>query len=273
MRILGLSMIIPSFAILLFVVVYPIILAIIESFKNDSGGYDFSNYVFLFTDHVMRANIIFSLEIMVISVILVLTISFALAVFMRFSNGLIVEWIKKFYMIPLFIPSVIATFALMSFYGNHGWLARFVEFFGGGEIPRIIYDMKGIILADIWMNVPFTTILLTSALSGIPNSVIESSRDVGASKFMMFFKIILPLSYMTTLVAITFVFMGVIGSFTAPYLLGPNAPQVLGVAMRQIFSVYHDTRLSSTYAVFSFLICAIPGYFYIREMIKEDKAH
>jgi putative spermidine/putrescine transport system permease protein len=269
--ILGLLLVIPSFLILCFVVIIPIFLAINESFKNDDGQYTAEYYIYLFTDKVMTQNILFTLRLTIISVILVLLIGYSLAVYMRFSGGAIVRWIKRMYMIPMFIPSVIASYGIINMYGNHGWLSRILTLLGTEAFPRIVFDYKGIILANLWFNIPFTTMLLSSALSGIPNAIIESAKDIGASRLQIFFKFILPLSYRTMWVAVTFIFMGIIGGFTAPYLLGPNSPQVLGVAMRQIFSVYQETQLASANAVFMFVLCSIMGYFYIRTMIKDDK--
>ncbi|WP_248930241.1 ABC transporter permease [Paenibacillus hamazuiensis] len=269
--IFGLALVIPSFLILCFVVIVPIILAINESFKDSKGNYSLTHYVYLFTDKVSVANITFTLKLTLISVVLVLLIGYALAVYLRFSSGPIVTGIKKMYMIPMFIPSVIASYGIINMYGNHGWLSRLLLPFGIEEIPKIIFDYKGIILANLWFNIPFTTMLLSSALSAIPNAIIESAKDIGASRLQIFFRFILPLSYRTMWVAVTFIFMGIIGGFTAPFLIGPNSPQVLGVSMRQIFSAYQDTQLASANAVFMFVLCSIMGYFYIRTMIKDDK--
>lgn len=268
---LGLILVIPSFLVLFVIVVIPIILSVVESLQNDKGGFDFSRYVFLFTDQVTRSNIVFTLKITIISVVLVLAVSYTIAVYMRFSQGILVKWIRKTYMIPIFIPSVIATYGIINMYGNHGWLSRFLLLFSDGSMPRVIYNARGIILANLWFNIPFTIMLLSSALSGIEDSVIESAKDVGVSRWGLFFRFILPLSKQTLLVALTFVFMGVIGSFTAPFLIGPNAPQMLGVDMQQIFGVYQQEKLAAALAVFMFLLCSIMGYFYIRTMIKDDK--
>lgn len=267
----GLLLVLPSFSLLCLIVIFPILLAVIESFSNGQGGYDLSRYQFLFTDKVSRNNIWFTLKVTLVSVVLVLLISYALAVYMRFSSGRIVKWIQKTYMIPIFIPSIIASYGLINMYGNHGWLSRILLIFGVESIPKIIFDYKGLILANLWFNIPFTTMLLTSALSGIPNALIESAKDVGASRIQIFLKFIVPLSYRTMLVALTFIFMGIIGGFTAPYLIGPNAPQMMGVAMQQVFSVYHETEQASAYAVFMFLLCSVMGYFYIRTMVKDQK--
>ncbi|KRE34126.1 ABC transporter permease [Paenibacillus sp. Soil724D2] len=272
MGILGLLLVIPSFLLLFVTVVIPIIISFKESFTNKSGGYDLSNYTYLFTDKLMRSNIIFTLEVTIISVILVLIISYALAAYMRFNNGTMVKWIRNMYMIPIFIPSVIATYGLIQLLGNHGWVSRMLLLVNGGEMPRIIFDMKGIIIANLWFNIPFTTMLLGSALSAVPNSVIESAKDVGARRLQIFVRFILPLTYKTLLVAITFVFMGVIGSFTAPFLIGPNAPQMLGVSMEQVFGVFQEKQLAAAIAFFTFLLCSVMGYFYIRSMITEESA-
>jgi ABC-type spermidine/putrescine transport system permease subunit I len=272
MGILGLLLVIPSFLVLFVIVVIPIILSFIESLKNKSGSFDLSNYQGLFTDKLMLSNIIFTLKVTIISVILVMLISYALAVFMRFSNGVMVDWIRRLYMIPIFIPGVIATYGLINLLSDHGWLSRFMLLLHLGTLPRIIFDIKGIIIASLWFNIPFTTMLLSSALSGISDSVIESAKDVGAGKIMIFFRLILPLSYKTLLVAVTFVFMGVIGSFTAPFLIGPNAPQMLGVSMDQIFSVFQEKEQAAALAFFTFFLCSGMGYFYIRTMVKEESS-
>ncbi|NGM82003.1 ABC transporter permease subunit [Paenibacillus sp. 7124] len=270
--ILGLLMVFPSFLLLVVIVVIPIIISFKESLTNKTGGYDLSNYAYLFTDKLMRSNILFTLKVTIISVILILIISYALAAYMRFNNGTVAKIIRETYMIPIFIPSVIATYGLIQLLGNHGWLARLLLMAHAGPLPRIIFDMKGIIIANLWFNIPFATMLLSSALSGVPNSVIESAKDVGAGGLRIFFRFVLPLTYKTMLVAVTFVFMGIIGSFTAPFLIGPNAPQMLGVSMEQIFGVFQDRQLAAAAAFFTFILCSAMGYFYIHSMIKEENA-
>ncbi|MEC0126968.1 ABC transporter permease [Paenibacillus pabuli] len=267
----GLAMVLPSFAILLIVVIIPIIQSFVMSLSNGSGGYDLSRYMYLFTDKGMRNNIVFTLRVTAITCVAVILVSYTLAIYMRFNQGPIVNLIRKTYMIPLFIPGVIATYGLINLLGNHGWLARMLEVVGI-TLPRIIFDEKGIIIANLWFNIPFTTMLLSSALSGIPSSIIESAKDVGVGKLTLFTRFIFPLSYKTFLVALTFVFMGVIGSFTAPYLIGANSPQMLGVSMQQVFSVFQEREQAAAIAFFSFLLCSVLGAFYIRSMAEEEKA-
>ncbi len=268
--ILGLALVIPSFLILLVVVIIPILYAVKESLIDQRGtGYGLANYIRLFTEPAMRKNIIYTINVTLVSTALTLVISYALAIYLRFGKGVVVKWIGRLYFIPMFVPGVIATYAIITMYGNHGWAARLLLPFGIETIPRIIYDYKGLVLANLWFNIPFATMLLSSALASIPNAVIESAKDAGASTLQLFGRFILPLSYKTMWVAVTFIFMGIMGSFTAPFLIGANSPQVLGVAMQQVFSSFQETHTASAMAVFMFLLCSFMGYFYIRTMVKD----
>ncbi|EHS54868.1 binding-protein-dependent transport system inner membrane component [Paenibacillus sp. Aloe-11] len=269
----GLALVIPSFLILLVVVIIPIVYAVKESLIDQHGtGYGLANYIRLFTEPAMRRNIIYTINVTLVSTALTLVISYALAIYLRFGKGVVVKWIGRLYFIPMFVPGVIATYAIITMYGNHGWAARLLLPLGIETIPRIIYDYKGLVLANLWFNIPFATMLLSSALASIPNAVVESARDAGASTMQLFGRFILPLSYKTMWVAVTFIFMGIMGSFTAPFLIGANSPQVLGVAMQQVFSSYQETHTASAMAVFMFLLCSFMGYFYIRTMVKDADA-
>ncbi len=261
-------MVMPSFLILLFLVIYPVFLSIKESFTGANEQLSLENYLYLFTEPFMVSNIVYTLFITIVSSILVLGISYGIACYLRFSKGWMVNMINRLYLIPIFIPGVIAVYGFINFYRDNGWVSRFI---GKSAMPSIIYDTPGLILSNIWFNIPFTTMLLVSALSDIPDSMIESAKDVGVKKWQIFTKFLLPLTYKTLLVGITFVFMGIVGSFTAPFLIGKNAPQMLGVSMQQHFSNYNEVGQASAIAVFLFILCAIVGSFYIRSNLKTSK--
>lgn len=265
---LGLGLVLPSFLTLLVLVIYPVALAVMESFQNESDVLTLENYIYIFTEPLVLQNIRHTLVVTVISCLLILGISYILAIYLNFSHSIFSKIINKLYFIPLFIPGVIAIYGFINFYRDNGWVARMI---GENNMPSIIYDMKGLLMINIWFNIPFTTMLLLSALQAIPNSVIESAKDAGASKLRLFIHFILPLSYKTMLVAVTFLFMGLIGSFTAPFLIDRNAPQMLGVSMQQHFSVYNEIGQSSALAVFMFLLCSIVGYIYIQNNMKKSK--
>jgi ABC-type spermidine/putrescine transport system permease subunit I len=73
------------------------------------------------------------------------------------------------------------------------------------------------------------------------------------------------------LIAMTFVFMSNISSFTTPYLIGPNHPMMLGVYLRRQFSTYMNYELSAALSVVIFLFSSVSAVVYLYTNLKEKE--
>lgn len=268
----ALLFVLPSFAVMLMVIIVPIINSAVLSLYNEKDNkYDFSNYISILTDKNQIDNIKYTLYIVIITVVLCISISLLLAIYLRFSKSKIAALIEKIYIIPKFIPGIVAVYALMLIIKDVGAINRFLLMFGIDFKPGLMFTPNGIIIVNLWFNIPFATMLILSDLTKISPSIIESARDVGANKLRILMEIILPLTYRSLLIAATFVFMGNIGEFTTPYLMGTNAPRMLGVALQQEFNVFTNYPRAAAMSVMMFILSAIVGFFYIYSMMKEDK--
>src|SRR5439155_1039019 len=76
-------------------------------------------------------------------------------------------------------------------------------------------------------------------------------------------RIVLPMNLVPLLIVLTFTFIGVVGSFTIPFLIGANAPQMMGVAIQAYFSNYNQPQPAVAMAVLLFAICALAGAVYV----------
>lgn len=268
----ALLFVLPSFIIMFMVIIIPIINSIVLSFRNeDKGTYDFSNYISIFTDQNQIENIKYTLYIVIVTVILCVFISLFLAIFLRFSKSNAANFLEKIYIVPKFIPGIVAVYTLMLVIKDTGVINRFMMLFGIDFKPSLMFTAQGIILINLWFNIPFATMIIHSDLANIPDSIIESARDVGASRIKILKNMILPLSFRAILITATFVFMGNLGEFTTPFLIGTNSPRMLGVALQQEFSVFTNMPRAAAMSVMMFLLSAIIGFSYISSMMKEDK--
>ena len=259
----------PALLLSLGIVIYPIINTIIRSFKEPgTGAWSLCNYTFLFTDKVASASIWYTVEVAIATVVLSIALSYLLALFLRFSHSKIAHWIGNLYLIPRFIPGLVAVYAMMTIVRDSGLLHRISMLLPTTSVfydfkPGLLYNTSGILLMNLWFNIPFATMIITAALSSISESTIESARDVGAGPVRTFFKVILPLSYKDVLIAATFVFMSNISSFTTPYLIGANFPQMLGVYLRQQFSNYnYEIAAATSVVIFGFSSISAIVYLY-----------
>ena len=268
------GMLAPALLIAVGIVIYQIINTIIKSFMDSkTGAFTFSNYVYLFTNKLARAHVWYTFWITCLTVVFAIAISYLLALYLRFSNGKIAKFIGTLYLLPRFIPGLVAVYAMKIVISDSGLLNRLSLLLPESSFlydfkPGLLYNAKGIILMNLWFNIPFATMIITAALSGISTSIVESARDVGAGKLRIFFKMILPLSIGDVMIAATFVFMSNISSFTTPYLIGANHPMMLGVYLRKQFSS-RNYELAAAISVLIFLFSSVSAVVYIYTNLKE----
>ena len=122
---------------------------------------------------------------------------------------------------------------------------------------------------NLWFNIPFATMLLAASMSKINDSTIEAARDAGAGKLRILKDMIFPLTYRDMFVAATFVFMSNISSFTTPYLMDGNHPQMLGIDLYNQFNNMHY-ELAAALSVIMFLFSALSASVYVYTNMKES---
>lgn len=269
-KVLPYLLILPAILLLILVVFYPIVLSLYSSLQVEGGGYGLDNYLYFFTGKIQRTNIIYTLGIVVTTVVLSIGISYFLSIFLRFSNSPVSRWIGKLYLLPRFIPGLVAVNGMITIIRDSGFINRVSQLFGLNIKLGLMYNEKGIVLMNLWFNIPFATMLLASALSSIPDSVIEAARDAGANKMHILKKMILPLTIKDVLVAATFVFMNNIGSFTTPYLMGGTNPRMMGISLYSQFNNGNYEKAAALSAII-FLFSLVSAVVYIYTNMKEHE--
>jgi putative spermidine/putrescine transport system permease protein len=268
----------PPVIIMAFLIFWPAIQALIETLfitdaKTGVVSFSFMNYVNFFKDQILVANLVFTLEITFSTVAFLFVIGFPLSLYLRFSKSRIAAAVQVLALFPLFVPGVILAFALIRFLGSHGMLNTMLDLAGVTKYSTPYLHPSGIVIALVWENIPFTVLVLTAGLRQVEDSVIESARDVGANEWQVFTQIIVPLTTRAVLIVFCLNVIGVFGSFTIPYLLGPAQPMMMGVSMQQTFNNYLDRTGALTQAVITFAFCATVGLLYVRTVTRPRLEH
>lgn len=96
-----------------------------------------------------------------------------------------------------------------------------------------------LILAGIWIWTGFCTVILSAALKGLPQEVMEAARVDGANSWQVFWKITVPMLWPTILVVSTTMIINVLKAFDLVFIMtrgGPrNTSRIIG------FSMYWET--------------------------------
>ena len=269
---LGLALVLPPLLVLIFLIIVPAVSAVIDTLRPPEGaGWTLTNYALILGNRVLRSDIRFSIVVTLAAVAVTFCLSYPLALYLRFTKGRLPSLLAVLFTIPLFVPVVIASFAMITFLVNHGMVSTVLYRMGIERFPSLVYNATGIVLTEVWTTIPFAVLILGAGLQAIDDSLIDGARDVGAGPLRTFVSIILPLNATPTMITLTLLFIGIFGSFTIPYLVGGNAPQMLGVTMTNYLTQYLRRAEAVTIAVIAFFIAAAVGALYVVSVSRRER--
>ena len=201
----------------------------------------FDAYRAAFQNETVRAGIILTFRVAILSTVLSTVIALAISLMIsrtkRFQSTLIA--ITQFN-IP--IPHVVAATGILLTFSQSGIVSRVTNYFGitdgSSDFPIITNDPfgYGIILSYVWKEIPFMCVLILSALRGPVTSLDETAKTLGASYAYRLRKIILPYIFPAILSGTIIVFAFSFGSYEVPYLLGEPFPSTVSVVAYQLYS-------------------------------------
>ncbi len=163
---------------------------------------------------------------------------------------------------------------------NGGPVTRALRGLGLPELDWAVEPSHGlalVILLSIWHHLPFTFILLYTALLGIPRDLYEAARVDGAGAWRRFADVTVPLLVPAMLVAIVFRYIFAFRIFSEVWLLTGGGParttEVLAVYLyRQAFR-YADFGTAAATGWLMLLASLLMGAWYIHQMYKRMFSH
>ena len=203
-----------------------------------------------------------TLLVSLFATILVLFFSIGIVLIQRLRGGKLSSLLTALSLTPLFIPVVISAWALYTFYGGAGLYQTLLKSFGF-DVPQITSTVVAIVIGSVWTSLPFAILMITSGFQSIPNALIEAAQDAGAGIVTIIRTVMLPLAFIPIVIVATFTSIGVMGSFTIPFFLGPNQPTMFGVEITNFFTAYNRPQQSIVMAFIVFLAASGIAVMYI----------
>jgi ABC-type spermidine/putrescine transport system permease subunit I len=211
----------------------------------------------------VRGDLWATVWVTILTIAIVVVLSWAIGLYVRLSDTWIARAVSALSVIPLFIPVVIASYAILTFYAAQGFMKTLAYQVGWHGFPTLGYTMWAVLIGEVWVNVPFGVLMMSSGLNGVPNALIEAARDSGASLPQTIRAVLLPMNVIPTVIVATFTGIYVLGSFTVPYLTGPSAPNLLGVSMSLFFQAFNQPQQAEVMAMIVFVLAVGLGAVYV----------
>jgi len=148
--------------------------------------------------------------------------------------GLIVAWVLVRYRfpgkkivdalvdLPFALPTAVAGIALSALYASNGWLGGPLEKAG----IKIAYTPRGVIVALIFIGLPFVVRTLQPVLSDLSRDSEEAAATLGATRFQTFRRVILPTLAPTLLTGTAMAFARAVGEYGSVIFIAGNLPMV-----------------------------------------------
>ena len=175
-----------------------------------------------------------TLYVALASTLIAAAISVGMAVFLLklSEKSRVVHFI---FQIPLTVPHLVIAVAVVFMLTPSGIFSRLAVQLGlidtAAAFPLLVNDRWaiGIILAYVWKEIPFITLMIFSVLRRSGADLLEVGRTLKADRWQRFRYITLPTISPSLGAACLIVFAYTFGAFEVPFLLGQTHPMLLPV--------------------------------------------
>jgi len=244
---------IPYYVWIVLFVVAPIALIGYYSFFDLSGNFTLDNYLNFFTSVYLKLTLS-SFWYAFLITFFTLLIAYPTAYLLTKTRH------KQLWLLLIIIPSwinlLLKTYAFIGIFGLYGPVNAFLNIFGFGETQILFTDFSFVFVA-VYIFIPFMILPIFNSLDKLNPSLIDASRDLGASSWTTFSKVILPLTINGVKAGIQAVFIPSLSLFMITRLIAGNKVITLGTAIEQQFLVTQNWGMGSTIAVFLIIFMVI----------------
>ena len=145
--------------------------------------------------------------------------------------GLVVAWVlvryefpfKRFIDalvdLPFALPTAVAGIALTAIYAQNGWIGQWLPF-------KVSFTPLGVFVALVFIGVPFVVRTVQPVLEDVNRELEEAAATLGASGWLTFTKVILPIVMPALLTGFALAFARALGEYGSVIFIAGNMPMV-----------------------------------------------
>jgi putative spermidine/putrescine transport system permease protein len=269
-RWVGLALLAPALAVILVFFVAPLAMSAVVAFRRKDGGLTLEHFAKSFD--LYTTDLLFTLAIVLASTILIGLVAIAIAGYLTLGeNPRAVAILRWLYRWPLFIPFVVAGQVMRTFLAKNGMLNHVL--IGTGLIEPLsaqsLLDWRGIVVAFVWKQAPFVTLLLAGAMASIETQHIEAARNLGARRLRVLIDIILPQVRGTLLVGLVLSFVTMLSVLSVPLMINPNSPTMITVDVAYRINTFGDYAVANALCLLSLILAAGGAWFYLHHAVEK----
>jgi putative spermidine/putrescine transport system permease protein len=268
-RTVGLLLITPALLVIAVFFLVPLGLTVQSAFSATDGSLTLAHFEKSF--ELYTTDMVFTLGIVLLSCLGIATVAIAIGGYLTLGEHertkALLRWLYRW---PLFIPFVVAGQIMRTFLAKNGMLNHVLV--GSGLIEPLaaqsLLDWRGIVIAFVWKQAPFVTLLLAGAMASLEPQHIEAARNLGASRLRVLFGIVLPQVRGTLLVGLVLSFVTMLSVLSVPMMINPNSPTMMTVDVAYRISTHGDYAVANALCLVSLLFASAGAWVYLRHAVR-----
>ncbi len=245
--------------VIAFLVIYPLSILILESFKiAETGGWGLGNYLEFFKDtyylKIFGNTLLLSTMVLMTTTVVGVPLAYILARYHHWGKTVLTALI----LLPIVLPAYAGVFAFIIFFGKYGTLNLLLMDTGLIDKPlNFIYGLHGLVFIQSLHMLPFIVLGLSAGFTNIDPSFEEAAEVEGASGFWRFITVTLPLCTPSYLAGAVLVFLWPFTDWLTPLILGQvdYLPSISYLNIAYHFTDAHRKYMGIVAVVVSSIIC------------------
>jgi ABC-type sugar transport system permease subunit len=269
-KFIGLVLVLPALATVTLFFVVPLLGAVTGAFQSEAG-IGLAN--FTKTYELYRSDVLFTLLIVATATVLIGILSAAIAGYLTLGGNLLaIALLRWLYRWPLFIPFIVVGQILRTFLAKNGMMNNLLV--GTGLMTPLhttsFLDWRGIVIAFVWKQTPFVTLLLAGAMASLDRGTIEAARNLGASRLRILLEIVLPQVAPTLMVGLMLSFVTMMSVLSVPLMINAQSPTMITANMAFRINAYGDYGVANALGLVSLVLTGAVAWIYLRQTMREN---
>ncbi|MEO2114595.1 MAG: ABC transporter permease [Acidimicrobiales bacterium] len=216
------------------------------------------------SEDVVRAVAFRSFWFAILTTVICLALAYPLAYFISTRRPTTRNLMLVGIMIPFWSNFLIRTYAWRVLLDSDGLFTQIASGMGLGD-GRILFTSKAVILGLVYGYLPFMVLPLYASIERIDWSLVEGARDLYASGWEAFRRVVWPLSRPGVIAGSILVFVPSFGAFVTPAILGGNKKGLMGSYIVDQFMDARNGPLGASLSVVVLAIMLIGTLVYFRQ--------
>jgi spermidine/putrescine transport system permease protein len=248
-RLVVAGLVAPALLVVCGALLVPALNLIVQSFLESSGyggvvyHFTFSNYLDAVRDPTYRTVAWHSFGLGALAALICVVAGYPAAYFITFR--LHPRWRNLalfLVVVSLFTSYLVRLYAWYTILGGNGIVNTALIHLGIVNHPLLflLFSRWAVLIAFVNVFLPYSVLMLTSAMQNIRPELLENARDLGASPVRSFSRVVLPLTMTGAVGAFTYTFILTSGDYITPSLLGGTSSTSLANIVSDEFVALGD---------------------------------